>query len=179
MGMGLTDCQKKAIFKRPLDHIRRMEEHTMKLFTAPVIYIQPPFEELQLRFPTYVDPLFRAVRFEPNEACKDVSIQDRVVAFRCLHLDRRATRLEVFAEMFRSLLRPALFTEYLGFAKHCPEEIRTYRMAVFGSEAIINDRFGRRVEVPYSWCRGGDLVLNMGSSTKEWESDFRFLAVPL
>ena len=136
-------------------------------FTAPIVYVQPTFEELERRFPVYVNPDYKGKRFDPIERCKAVSKENREVAFEYVRLDRDASTDEVLAGMDRKGLRPALYEELLGFAEKYPDEQRKYPIVALGSGSSVrgycfvaylwDGDFGRCLIlrwVGFGWCAG-------------------------
>src|SRR5258708_5561579 len=88
---------------------------TAKKFVAPVVYVQPDFEELARRFSARVDhdyvhvhPNYKGKRFDPIERCKDVSKESREIVFEYIQMDYYAATDDVLVEMDRKGLRPAL-----------------------------------------------------------------------
>jgi hypothetical protein len=142
-------------------------------FSAPVVYLQPEFEELLQRFPGYVMPDFKGKRFDPIERCKSVSKENREVTFECVHMTRDATTDEVLAEMDRKGLRPALYEEVLGFAEKYPDEQRKYPIVALGSET----RRGGTRGVACLWGDGCRRDLNLSWIYGAWHRDCRFPAV--
>lgn len=143
-------------------------------FSAPVVYVQPAFEELKRRFPAYVDPDYKDRRFGPIERCKAVSKENREVAFEYVHMDRDASTDEVLAEMDRRGLRPALYEELLGFAEKYPDEQRKYPIVALGSESDV----GGRRRVASLWRDGVGRDLHLGWVDDDgWDCYDRFLAV--
>ncbi|MFH1621226.1 MAG: hypothetical protein ABIB04_04030 [Patescibacteria group bacterium] len=142
-------------------------------FSAPIVYVQPEFEELKRRFPAYVNPDYKGKRFDPIERCKAVSKENREVAFEYVHLDRDASTDEVLAEMDRKGLRPALYEELLGFAEKYPDEQRKYPIVALGSEAYVDgDRYVACLWDDYD---GRNLYLHWLDDG--WDGIVRFLAV--
>ena len=142
-------------------------------FSAPIVYVQPEFEELERRFPAYVNPDYKGKHFDPIERCKAVSKENREVAFEYVHLDRDASTDEVLAEMDRRGLRPALYEELLGFAEKYPDEQRKYPIVALGSEAGVS---GHR-RVASLWCDGHGRSLDLSWLGDDWDGRCRFLAV--
>ena len=142
-------------------------------FSAPIVYVQPEFEELQRRFPGYVNPDYKGKRFDPIERCKAVSKENREVAFEYVHMDRDASTDEVLAEMDRKGLRPALYEELLGFAEKYPDEQRKYPIVALGSETRVR----ARRSVACLWHDGNGRGLNLSWAGRDWYGLFRFLAV--
>lgn len=142
-------------------------------FSAPIVYVQPEFEELTRRFPAYVNPDYKGKRFDPIERCKAVSKENREVAFEYVHMDRDASTDEVLAEMDRKGLRPALYEELLGFAEKYPDEQRKFPIVALGSEAHVD---GRR-HVACLWYVGDGRNLRLGWVGHGWNGRYRFLAV--
>lgn len=142
-------------------------------FSAPIVYVQPEFEELKRRFPAYVNPDYKGKRFDPIERCKAVSKENREVAFEYVHMDRDASTDEVLAEMDRKGLRPALYEELLGFAEKYPDEQRKYPIVALGSEANVGG--GRNVA--YLWLDGDGRRLGLYWVGFDWRGRYRFLAV--
>jgi hypothetical protein len=142
-------------------------------FSAPVVYVQPEFEELKSRFPAYVNHDYNGKRFDPIERCKGVPKESRDVAFEYVHMGRKATTDEVLAEMDRKGLRPALYEELLGFAEKYPDEQRERPIVALGSEALVR---GHRL-VAYLWCDGLGRYLHLYGIADGWNDSCRFLAV--
>lgn len=142
-------------------------------FSAPIVYVQPEFEELERRFPAYVNPDYKGKHFDPIERCKAVSKENREVAFEYVHLDRDASTDEVLAEMDRRGLRPALYEELLGFAEKYPDEQRKYPIVALGSETRVH---GYRY-VAYLWIDDDGRSLHLNWVDLDWYGDCRFLAV--
>ena len=142
-------------------------------FSAPIVYVQPEFEELTRRFPAYVDPDYKGKRFDPIERCKAVSKENREVAFEYVHMDRDASTDEVLAEMDRKGLRPALYEELLGFAEKYPDEQRKYPIVALGSGAGV---LGNR-HVAFLWNDDDGRYLNLAWVADDWDGLCRFLAV--
>lgn len=142
-------------------------------FSAPVVYVQPAFEELKRRFPAYVNLDYKGKRFDPIERCKGVSTENREVAFEYVHMDRDASTDEVLAEMDRKGLRPALYEELLGFAEKYPDEQRKYPIVALGSGAHVHG--GRRVA--YLWDDDDSRNLYLYWIGGDWDDHCRFLAV--
>ena len=142
-------------------------------FTAPIVYVQPEFEELKRRFPAYVNPDYKGKRFDPIERCKAVSKESREVAFEYVHMDRNASTDEVLAEMGRKGLRPALYEELLGFAEKYPDEQRKYPIVALGSGTSVN---GGRI-VAFLWGVDNGRDLHLGWIDNGWSDGCRFLAV--
>ena len=145
-------------------------------FSAPIVYVQPEFEELQRRFPIYVDPGYNGKRLDPIERCKGVSMENREVAFEYVHMGRYALTAEVLAEMDRKGLRPALYEELLGFALKYPDEQWKYPIVALGSEMFVD---GYRL-IACVWFddvgRGLDLFF-ADDEDDNLTSLYRFLAV--
>jgi hypothetical protein len=148
-------------------------EQPKHTFSAPVVYVQPTFEELKRRFSAYVNPDYKGKRFDPIERCKAVSKENREVAFEYVHMDRDASIDEVLAEMDRKGLRPALYEELLGFAEKYPDEQRKYPIVALGSETYV---VGYRY-VAYLWSVDGGRCLDLGWVDDDWHDGCRFLAV--
>lgn len=146
---------------------------TTEPFTAPVVYVQPEYEELKRRFPAYVNPDYKGKRFDPIERCKAVSKENREVAFEYVHMDRDASTDEVLAEMDRKGLRPALYEELLGFAEKYPDEQRKFPIVALGSEAYVD---GRRT-LACLWHGGDERFLHLCWLDGDWFGNYRFLAV--
>ena len=142
-------------------------------FSAHIVYVQPGFEELQRRFPAYVNPEYKGKRFDPIERCKAVSKENREVAFEYVHMDRDASTDEVLAEMDRNGLRPALYEELLGFAEKYPDEQKKYPIVALGSEAYVD---GDR-RVAYLWDNDRGRLLGLPWLGRGWSGHYRFLAV--
>lgn len=144
-------------------------------FSAPIVYVQPEFEELKRRFPAYVNPDYKGKRFDPIERCKAVptSVGNCEVAFEYVHMDRDASTDAVLAEMDRKGLRPALYEELLGFAEKYPDEQRKYPIVALGSETSV---YGRR-RVAYLWHDADARHLYLDWIDRVWRDDDRFLAV--
>ena len=142
-------------------------------FSAPIVYVQPAFEELRCRFPAYVNPDYKGKRFDPIEHCKGVSTENREVAFEYVHMDRDASTDEVLAEMDRKGLRPALYEELLGFAEKYPDEQRKYPIVALGSGAGV----GGYRRVAYLWYDDDGRHLYLGWIGHDWHDYDRFLAV--
>ncbi len=140
-------------------------------FSAPIVYVQPPFEELERRFPDGVDPDFEGRRFDPIERCKAVSRESREVAFEYFCLERDASDEEVLAEMGCSGVRPALYEEFLGFTEKYPDEGREFPIAALGSEARVD---GDRRNA-YRSDEAGGRGLELGRATLLWNEFYRFL----
>ena len=142
-------------------------------YSAPIVYVQPAFEELKRRFPAYVNPDYKGKRFDPIERCKAVLKENREVAFEYVHMDRDASTDEVLAEMDRKGLRPALYEELLGFAEKYPDEQRKYPIVALGSETDVR---GRRI-VAYLWGADDGRNLSLLWIVGGWCDYSRFLAV--
>jgi hypothetical protein len=142
-------------------------------FSAPIVYVQPEFEELKRRFPTYVHPDYKGKWFDPIVRCKGVSTENREVAFEYVHMNRDASTDEVLAEMDRKGLRPALYEELLGFAEKYPDEQRKYPIVALGSETGVH---GIRC-VAYLWRGDHGRNLCLGWVDDDWDDRDRFLAV--
>ena len=142
-------------------------------FSAPIVYVQPAFEELKRQFPAYVNPDYKGKRFDPIERCKAVSKENREVAFEYVHLDRDASTDEVLAEMDRRGLRPALYEELLGFAEKYPDEQRKYPIVALGSETRVVGSRG----VAYLWDDDRGRSLDLDWVDYGWVGYCRFLAV--
>ena len=142
------------------------------LFSAPIAYVQPEFEELKRRFPAYVNPDCKGKWFDPIERCKGVSTENREVAFEYVHMDRDASTDEVLAEMDRRGLRPALYEELLGFAEKYPDEQRKYPIVALGSGTDV----GGLRDVAYLWSDGDGRGLDLRWIGLGWRDDYRFLA---
>lgn len=143
-------------------------------FSAPIVYVQPEFEELKRRFPAYVDPDYMGKRFDPIKRCKVVSKENRDVDFEYVHnMDKYASTNEVLAEMDRKRLRPALYEELLGFAEKYPDEQRKYPIVALGSESCV--RSGRSVAC--LWSVGDKRGLSLLWLGFGWLDHCRFLAV--
>ena len=103
-------------------------------FTAPVIYAQPDFKELQHRFLRgHVILEYKDARIEPIERCKNVSRESREVTFECVYFGRFLSIEEVVIEMDHKGLRPALYEELLGFVQKYPNEQLRYPIIACGS----------------------------------------------
>ena len=142
-------------------------------FSAPVVYVQPEFEELKRRFPAYVNLDYKGKHFDPIERCKAVSREGRKVAFECVHMDRDASTDEVLAEMDRLGLRPALYEELLGFAKKYPNEQRKYSIVALGSGTDVRGGPG----VACLWGDGDGRGLGLRWLGHGWLGHYRFLVV--
>ncbi|MEK7384088.1 MAG: hypothetical protein AAB262_12495 [Elusimicrobiota bacterium] len=142
-------------------------------FSAPIVYVQPKFEELKRRFPAYVNPDYKGKRFDPIERCKAVSKENREVAFEYVHMDRDASTDEVLAEMDRKGLRPALYEELLGFAEKYPDEQRKFPIVALGSEADVSCLR----HVAFLWDDDDGRHLDLIWVDGDWDGDCRFLAV--
>lgn len=141
-------------------------------FSARIIYVLPPLEELERRFLARVNPNYEGKRFDPIECCKGVSTKNREVAFEYVHMDRDALTVEVLAEMDRRGLRPALYEELLGFAEKYPDEQRKYPIVALGSETVVDS--DRSVA---SLSGGGWGGLGLDWVAGSWLDRCRFLAV--
>lgn len=143
-------------------------------FSAQIVYDQPEFEELQRRFPAYVNPEYKGKRFDPIERCKAVSKENREVAFEYVHMGRDASTNEVLAEMDRRGLRPALYEELLGFAEKHPDELRKYSIVALGSGTYV----GAHPFVACLWPVDPGRGLRLAYFDQDWSDFYRFLAVP-
>lgn len=143
------------------------------LFSAPIVYVQPEFEELKRLFPAYVDLEYKGKRFDPIERCKAVSKENREVSFEYVHQARGASLDDVLAEMDRKDLRPALYEELLGFAKKYPDEQGKFPIVALGSEIDVD---GRR-DFACLWKGAQGRNLRLGWFDEGWLIDCRFLAV--
>jgi len=174
-------------------------------FRVSVVYTQPGLEELKRRF-ALVSPFYDAShsegppipfeviqpdksvrRFEPIERCRNISTENRDIAFEYIHFDCLVTCDEVLAEMDRKGLRPALYEELLCFAEAYPDEWARYPVAAIGSRmktrsdvyraALIQRRLGDHL----SWL-SADLVgeittyRSTAGDRHTWNSGHRFLA---
>ena len=142
-------------------------------FTALIVYVQPKFKELERQFPSFVDPNYKGKRFDPIEHCKDVSRENREVAFEYVFMDRNASTDEVLAEMDRRDLLPARYEELLGFARQYPDEQRKHRIVALGSETRVLGY--RNIASLCGDYAGRGLFLYRISD--DWDDDIRFLAV--
>lgn len=142
-------------------------------FLVPVLYVQPEFEELKRRFPSYVNPDYKGRRLDPIERCKAVSEENREVAFEYVLLDRDASTDEVLAEIDRKGLRPALYEELLGFAEKYPDEQWKYPIVALGSETLVH---GYR-NVAYLWHDDDGRSLYLSWIDDDWNVLYRFLAM--
>ena len=87
----------------------------------------------------------RVLTFETIERCKDVSRVDREVAFEFFRVERDASIEEVFDEMERNGLLPAIYEEARGFLNEYPNEQMYLEdmpipIYVLGSETIVDGR---------------------------------------
>lgn len=176
---AMVGCEGCVMSKRNVSEIETGHLHMDGLtkgnapFTALVVYLQPEFEELERRFPAYVNPDYKGKRFDPIERCKVVSKENREVAFEYVHMDRDASTDEVLAEMDRKGLRPALYEELLGFAEKYPDEQRKHPIVALGSETCV--RSCRRVACLWDDVDGRGLRLSWVVS--DWNTYYWFLAV--
>lgn len=116
----------------------QLESDLNAQFSAPVVYVHPPLEELRRRFPDYVNSYYTSKHFDPIGRCMDVSRESRVVVFEYVRMDRDTSKEEVLSKMDRNGLRPALYEELLGFSLKYPDERRKYCIVALGSETVVN-----------------------------------------
>lgn len=143
-------------------------------FVAPVVYAKPDFEDLKRRF-GYIDPRYRRKRFESIDRCKSVNRENREVAFMYVSLgdqDNLISEADVFLEMDRKRLRPALYEELLGFAKKYPDEAADRQIVALGSKTRVNRGFSFPMLQDAACGRGLDLI-----PSEELYKSFRFLGV--
>jgi hypothetical protein len=143
-------------------------------FSAPVVYVQPEYEELKRRFHGYVDPSYEGKHFDPIERCKAVWDESRglpagrQVAFEYVHMDHDALIDEVLAEMDRKCLRPALYEELLSFAEKYPDEQRKLVIYGLGSELHV-------LGGSYVACLWGTVFCNTRRLSLHWRA-YRYFA---
>ncbi len=149
-----------------------MANNCNSAFSAPVVYdVQPEFEELKRRFPAHVDPDYEGRRFHPIERCKDVSRENRRVAFDYVQMDRDASTYEVEEEIDRKGSLPALYEELLGFGKEHPNEQGLFPIVALGSTTRIGGRC-------YVACLSSELDgrrLYLCRINLDWQCGYRFL----
>lgn len=158
--------------------LRRKKTNGNAPSTAPVVYVQPEFEELKRRFPGYVNNNIQGKHFDPIERCKDVSKENREVAFEYVGMYRDASTDEILAEMDRKGLRPALYEELLGLGsdEKYPDERWELPIVALGSETGEGGRRG----VAYLGSDGdgnGLVGLCLHWIVNDWHGHVRFLAV--
>jgi hypothetical protein len=142
-------------------------------FSAPIVYVQPEFEELKRRFTGFVNLECKGKRFDPIERCEAVSKENREVAFEYVQIGRNATTDEVLTKMDRRGLRPALYEELLGFAEKYPDEQRKSCIVALGSVVSV-----RECSVAFIWDNDDDgRSLGFAPVFCEWNGRYRFLAV--
>lgn len=149
-------------------------------FTATVVYEQPDFEELNRRFPTYVDSDYESIgTFSTNVLCKkDVIRETRDITFEYVQLDREeSTTEEVFAALDRRDVRPALYEELLAFYKQYPKEVTTeHPIVALGSVAY--HRSGPCIIPKVAYLRDWfGCWLDLYEADDKWPCDLRFLVV--
>ena len=157
----------------PQPEDRQVYRGDSPLFSAPIVYVQPEFEELRRRFPAYVHLDYRGRRLDPIERCKGVSIESHEVAFEYVQIDDGAETYEVLRKMDRHGLRPALYEELLGFALKHPHEQRKYQIIALGSEVCVDDDR----HVAYLYFNDKGLSLDLCWIEVGWCRKDRFLAV--
>ncbi len=147
-----------------------------QVFFAPVVYVQPEFNELWRRFPGCLNPTYERARFYPIERCKDVSTESREVTFVYVYMDRgrHTSTNEVLAEMDSRDLRPALYEELLGFADKYPDEQQKYPIVALGSVAYSGSYYCAAC----LWHNSGSRFLYLYTIYDDWNPHNRFLAVP-
>jgi hypothetical protein len=149
------------------------DQPVVEKFSAPIVYVQPEFEELKRRFPAFINLDYSGKRFDPIERCKAVSKENREVAFEYVHMDRDASTDEVLAEMDRKGLRPALYEELLGFALKYPDEQLKYPIVALGSGTSVRGlRYGA-----FLWYGDDGRYLDLRWIDYDWYAYYRFLAV--
>ncbi|MEO5927784.1 MAG: hypothetical protein ABIP96_03900 [Patescibacteria group bacterium] len=147
-------------------------------FIANVVYTQPSFEELQLRFRAhYVDKGYKSVRFSPNQHSMDLSEVGRDIEFEYVYLNSEtysSTEAEnVLVEMERRGLRPARYEELLAFGEAHPGEPLKFAIVALGSEVeALSVR-----HVACLWSAGGTRMLMLNKFNSFWCGFCRFLAV--
>lgn len=169
---------RREFFPEPIavpEQVSVTQTNSISPFSAPIVYLQPEFEELKRRFPAYVNSGYKGKRSDPIGRCKGISKENREVAFEYIHMDRKASTDEVLAEMDRKGLRPALYEELLGFAEKYPDEQRKFPIVALGSKTRVGGDRGVAFLCGFGDGRSLDLHwLGLGS---DWRSDYRFLAV--
>lgn len=142
-------------------------------FEAPVVYVQPSFEELKQQFSPDVFSDFKSVMFEPIDRCKRVRRVKRKIRFEVIDMVRDSD--VVLDTMKKRILRPALYEEMLAFHAKYPEVLDSSPIVALGSEADV--RGIRYVACMWRDRRGRHLALDwIGRS---WLCGYRALAVRL
>jgi hypothetical protein len=150
-------------------------------FSAPVVYVQPVYEELKRMFLGNVDPRFSFMRVVPTKTYKMYAPWpvggDCEVTFEYLRMGYVATTGEVLVRMALSNLRPAFFEELICFAMKYEEEPSRCPIVALGSEqyrCFPGDSTG----VPCLWTpdiRGGTRYLQLAKHGG-WQTNYEFLA---
>lgn len=151
-------------------------QHSQKasiVFTAPVIYTQPGLDELKRKFPAHVDTVYAWAPLGSIEGCGGVSREDREVSFEYVHMSRNASTLDVLVEMSCRGLRPALYEELLGFSAEYPDEQQKHPIAALGSMSHA----GTRPRAAFLWSDDRGQELHLSLFDRDWDDDYRFLAV--
>ncbi len=151
---------------------------------APVVYAQPPLEELRRRFPVSIHPYYIAQRrFEPIALCEGVpgvhygsagSAPVEVDFKRILLIGRAWFIDELLPVIDRNHLRLAGYEELLCYDEKYSLEKRMYPLIAPGSTLRWN---GRRY-VPYVFDDGGGGRLGLHSLGRPLTSGTRILVVP-
>lgn len=145
------------------------------LLTAPVVYVQPEFEELKHWFQAFVHPVYKDNRFDPIWRCKAVSRENREVVFEYVYMGHVAFTDEVLAKMDCMGLRPALYEELLGFAKkYSDKQYKHPFIVALGSG--VNMRGNCEVACLCSGI-GSNRALNLCYFENAWHDCYWFLAV--
>ena len=140
--------------------------------SAHVTYVMPTHEELEQRFPAYVNSEYEGVAFTPIAERANTVRSPRELPFKYVRRSRRMSDPEMVAAMLRRGLLPTLPEEELDFLKEHPEELKPGR-AVWALGAHLND--GR---VLFAWSHGLGRKLNLGRADYVWLEDNLFLALP-
>lgn len=171
----------RATIEQPLELVQTDQQHVS--FSAPIIYVQPKFEELKLRFPAgivlygpYGAKDFNSTRFEPIKCCMNISTVARDVTFEYFSMGHMARVTDILEQMDKEGLRPGLYEELLGYTEEYPDEQRASPVAALGSEMVIG-----QARVFATLCANGHSSrfrqLQLVKAAGLLGSCFRFLAV--
>ena len=76
-----------------------MDNPISRSFSAPIVYVVPPLWELERRFPDCFDVMLGLCDVYTICKCKNVSMENREVAFEYVHLDHKMLTNQVLTEM--------------------------------------------------------------------------------
>ncbi len=150
------------------------------IFKTFAVYVQPEFEELERRFPNYLNSGYKTItkpgritrdrdrKLVPIECCKNVSMKNREILLEYVHIDDGASFHEVLGLLSNKRVRPALYEELMSFDKAYPDERLEHRILALGS-------ITRSSEAPVLCKEGLGLQLYATNNMYGFNGSYRFL----